>query len=256
MLKPLINLTTPSVLWRYHSTSEIARVIAHPIEDIFVVVVQPYSEESATRSSLVLHFKARSKTPIATKTLPFRLRAAAWNTLHDPCRTLIGITTNWTVVECGERVRERQEPSDSAQKIDLTSGVFSRRNLFQDMFGKSAFEGLTSKPDGVLVGTISTKGLERSSLLSIFDKPSYMAPPIETMYSTIMNDFLETSEEPELPSGVQQPEDLEAEEMAVDEERPAHVRVRQRVVDDKELSVLVDVFRRQNISRELRPVFF
>ena len=236
------------VLWHFQSPSEITRVIPHPVEDLFTVIVQPYSEDSAVRRSLVLHFKVGSKTPIATKALPFRLRAAAWNALDDSCRTLIAITTAWNVVECGESIREKEESGGTARKIDLSSSVPSKRNLFQDMFGKAAFEELTNGSFVTTVPSTSARNIESNTLLALFDKPAYMAPPIETMYESILSNLLETSKVSEAPLAVRQPD--EPEEMMVDEESPADTCVYQRVVDDEELNALVDVFKRQNISRE------
>lgn len=220
-------------------------MLPHPLEDVFTIIVQPYSENDAVRTSSIIHFRPTSKFPLAVRTLPFRFRVAAWNMLGEGCRTLIGITTSWSIVECGDSIRAPATSEDAAQSIDLSLSVGSRRNLFEDMFGKAAFEELANGQPSIPVVPSSVPEVDARSLLAAFDKPAYLAQPIENIFSALIDNFLTKAEEAEGP--VQRDQQDDAEDMVVDEE-PTPVPIRRRTVDDDEINAMTELFKGRHTS--------
>ena len=239
-----------SVSWQFRSNSEITRVLPHPLEDIFTVIAQPYSEDGAVRTTSVLHFKPTSKEPLVVYSLPFRFREVAWNALDENCQTVIGITTTWNVVECGESIRNSDTAGNTAQSIDLSSGISNKRNLFRDMFGNAAFEELASGSLSIPPPQVTIQ-VDGSSLLSTFDRPAYMAPPIEAIYSTLIENYLTNVKELQQP--VQDPQDTDVDDMAVDED-VGDTLVRQRIVDEDELNAVIEVFKAQSMTCESQSI--
>jgi NET1-associated nuclear protein 1 (U3 small nucleolar RNA-associated protein 17) len=217
--------------------------LRHPLEDIFAVIVQPYSEDCAALTTKILHFRPSSKEAIAIRTLPFRFRVVAWNMLAEECRTLVGITYTWNVVECG--IKDNHDSESVAKGISFDADVPSKRTLFQDMFGKSAFDEL-KKPLTVVSPTDNTSNrLDSGSLLSHFDSPAYLGQPIENMYISLIDRLLLKA--PEQRDSLAEEGQDEAEDMAMDEP-VVDVPVIGRTVEDEEVELLASLFRGQTIK--------
>jgi NET1-associated nuclear protein 1 (U3 small nucleolar RNA-associated protein 17) len=62
-----------------------------------------------------------------------------------------------------------------------------RRTLFQDMFGKSALADTTVPVEPSVAPTITEGAI---SVDSVFTTSSYLAPPLASLYSTLMSNLL------------------------------------------------------------------
>ncbi|THH10974.1 hypothetical protein EW145_g971 [Phellinidium pouzarii] len=242
----LWDLVTRTVCWHYFSPLEIAQVLTHPEEDLIAIIVQPYADEGAIRTSKVLHFSPTASKPFNVRTLPFRFRAVGWNYLNKSSRSLLGITYSWNVVLCGDDAHVPAKMENTSREIDRNDAIIPRKTLFQDIFGKSAFiDTFVSTMDPYT----SSSGLDRNLqkvASSVFDAPAYLAPPIETMYSSLIEAFLTKAPEQEVSFSYEDvPEDLD--EMIVDLE-PVFPVSRGRLIGEEEIESLLVLFQKQIIT--------
>ncbi|KAI5124094.1 hypothetical protein M0805_000908 [Coniferiporia weirii] len=241
----LWDLVTRTVCWHYSSPLEIAQALAHPEEDIVAIIVQPYAEDGAIRTSKVLHLKPNSPRPFDIRSLPFRFRAVGWNNLQKGSRSLVGITYSWNVVLCGDDARAPADTGDAPREIDTNADITPRRTLFQDIFGRSAF---IDTPVASGLSSISSNRREynkEKQALSIFDAPAYLAPPIESVYSSLMGSILtKVAKRDAVSSDAELHDDVDG--MIVDPESTYPVS-RSRTVDEGEMEDLVALFRKRII---------
>ncbi|EJD03775.1 uncharacterized protein FOMMEDRAFT_167102 [Fomitiporia mediterranea MF3/22] len=244
----LWDLVTRAVRWHYYTYYTVAQALAHPVDDLVCLVVQPYAEDSAIRTSKVLHFGPNSSEPLNIRSLPFRFRAVHWNPLDNRSHSLIGITYSWNVVLCGSDAYMPGQLGDAARQIDLAAGVAPKRTLFQDIFGKSAFtdRDVDTKSRSSTVVSSENAIKSRSGMLYTFDVPAFQAPPIETLYSSLMEGFLAKAPEQEEPAGISEDHDG-TDDMIVDTEPVQNIS--QRVVEDAEISSLVELFKGHSVNR-------
>lgn len=211
--------------------------------------VQPYAQEGAARTSQVLHFNTTSSQPILSKTLPFRFRVVDWHRSSESS-SLIGITSTWNIVICGDDTTATSNSVTSPKSIKGLTHAEPRKKLFRDIFGDSAFETTETIDDYPRAHNTFKEG---SGLMAAIDVPSYSAPPIDSVFSSLMDGFLvhysnSLNNTSENAHDIGQEEDFNAEDMDVD----SLASVAQvRTVDDRELEDLVSIFRKQSISSEL-----
>ncbi|OCB85603.1 hypothetical protein A7U60_g7252 [Sanghuangporus baumii] len=244
----LWDLVTRTVCWHYYTPCTIAQALAHPHEDLAILIIQPFVEDDALRTSKVLFFGPNSARPMDVRILPFRFRAVDWNYdgSNNATRCLIGITQSWNIVACGEESWTTPTVQDVAREIDSTTGVLPRKTLFQDVFGRSAFADTPAIASSTVAVASDLSSGDRQASLSLFDVPAYLAPPLESMYSSLIGSFLIQPLEHTGPPLLQDHD--ESEDMVVDDE-PRQVLERNRVVEDNELDSLVELFRKHSVDR-------
>lgn len=224
-------------------------MVAHPTDDIFAVVVQPFAEDEALRISKVMLLRPESSEPFETQSLPFRFRAMSWYSSDKGSRTLLGITYSWNVVLCGDKPDLTMEFDDIPREI--TEGtILPKRTLFRDIFGQSAFLDTTVANNKARALATATRIEDRGgrSSVSVFDTPAYLAPPLESLFSTIMDDFLSTTVDQDIPPGETINEEGEEEDaMIVDADSPPSIALN-RVVGDDEIKRLTTLFKAQTIQ--------
>ncbi|KAL5519149.1 NAN1_1 [Sanghuangporus vaninii] len=244
----LWDLVTRTVCWHYYTPCTIAQALAHPDEDLAILIIQPFVEDNALRTSKVLFFGPSSPRPMGIRLLPFRFRAVDWNYdgSNNATRCLIGITQSWNIVACGEESRTTPTMQDVAREIDRTTGVLPRETLFQDIFGRSAFADTPATASSTVAVASDLNSGDRQVSLSLFDVPSYLAPPLESIYSSLIGSFLIKPLEDTGPPLLQDHD--ESDDMVVDDE-PRQVPRQNRVVEDNELDSLVDLFRKHSVDR-------
>ncbi|KAK0456061.1 WD40-repeat-containing domain protein [Armillaria borealis] len=230
----LWDLVLQSVRWHYRCPSIIKSVLC--LKDSFVVL----SEAGTNTYARV--FSPTSSEPSRSLKLPFTLRGFAPYTSTN----FVGITHDWSVVIFGDNVTPISEEGSAARSIPMSS-VPQARTLFQDIFGKSAFvpQSFTSNRSSSAATSAPSK------VRSLFDGPSYLMPPLESLFDDVMDDFLK----PRQVKMTKIAEDDADVDMDVDEPPdipPAAVR-RKLVMNEEEMGVFVDLFKAHSLKVKSHP---
>lgn len=164
--------------------------------------------------------------------------------------SLFGITDSWNVVLFGENsgLPRREELDYAAHKIDKTTdGVSTNRTLFSDVFGATAMETIFIPPTSTITSTVGQIGLQALSSLSA---PAYLAPPIESLYSSLMGSFMTQASESELKeaAAADKQDEQDDNDMVVDTEPASVPSLQTRTVDDREVEMLASFFSSQSLS--------
>lgn len=109
--------------------------------------------------------------------LPFNIRGITSSSSH-----FVAITQDWSLVEFGDNVQRVAEEGSSARGLHQLA-TSSKNTLFQDIFGKLAFASREAAPAAVNIS-------EASTIRALFDGPSYMMPPMESMFDDAMGGFM------------------------------------------------------------------
>ena len=224
----------------------ISHVVTHPHEDSFVVFLghAPHPQHQNARTKALI-FGATSSSPSSVHSVPFYLRNLSLYTLSRVplTYTFVGITRDWNVVLFGDGARLIEKGSTAKEIAPILEP--SRRSLFQDIFGKSAFAG----SQGVQTLPTENSAHSRTSkdAFSAFDSPTYLMPPLGNLYDSVMDDLLkrrpETSHDGTIVPG--DDDDVEMEEehtvaMVTDIRRP-------RLVSREEVDTFIELFRKHSI---------
>ena len=199
------------------------------------------------------HTKARVLSPhssshVYVRKLPFQLRSvvAAPSSGFFPTDpsgfTLVGITDAWSVVVFGDDVQLPEEEGSSAQGITQDATV-TKRTLFHDIFGASAFADLATAPGPSTATVTGAQPWKGQDIAEIFDAPAHLMPPLELLFDTVMDGFLaERPEEEEQEADVVDEEDMDVDEAVEEADRPSKSAPLDRVVDRQEMGGFVELF--------------
>ncbi|RPD82358.1 WD40 repeat-like protein [Lentinus tigrinus ALCF2SS1-7] len=245
----LWDLVFQSLRWRHHSSSAIERVLPHPTEEQIVImerVPAPTTADVSTTKALVL--SPYSSAPVSIRTLPFQLRSVVAVPSSgffptDPSGfTLVGITDAWSVVVFGDDVQLPEEEGASAQGITQDATV-TKRTLFHDIFGASAFADLATAPGPSTSAATTVQPWKGQDIAEIFDAPAHLMPPLELLFDTVMDGFLaERPEEDEQEAEAADGEEMEVDEDVEEADRPLKAAPLDRVVDRQEMGGFVELF--------------
>lgn len=266
---PLL-IATPffAVQWHYRSPSPIEAVIPHPKTETFALLQStPFTIADTTSNTRILIFQPKSSLPSRTHIVPFKLRNISWYPVTSrPQATkdslpfsLVGITQTWSVVLFGSHVQAPSDEGSSAKELVGGAGETSRRTLFQDVFGKSAFADVTTQPSSVPSLASQQQPWNGKSVEDIFDIPAYLMPPVESLFDSLMEDFVKLrSTDPDESKAVGADEEEEEDVgMDVDVDEKSVVVVREqtrRTFDAREMDDFVQLFRQHAIKGTLlRP---
>ena len=158
----------------------------------------------------------------------------------------VGITGTWGVVLFGDKVRLAEDDQPEARGLGGAEQV-TKRTLFQDIFGKIALADVT--PSRPVVPASTTAPWKGKEVEKIFDTPSYLLPPLGTLFDPILDEFL-SPRPPEDATGDQ--DDAEAppeDEMDADgSQAPIIVGNRlERIVDGAEMASMVELFKAHGV---------
>ncbi|KAJ7103370.1 WD40 repeat-like protein [Mycena belliarum] len=245
----LWDLVGQRVRWQHKTSSPIQTLVSHPREDTFAVVLSSSTEERS--KSKVMLFMVGNAQPLKTLVVPFGFRNIAWYPLVASSFSLVAITNDWKVVVVGESIHIPKDEGSVSRGITALQTP-QRRTLFQDIFGKSAFgeQALPSQPSAP--ASIARPWTGRAGT-EVFDGPAYLMPPLESLFESLMNGFLKPRvvEAPALPSTVPADEDVD---MGGDEIVSMARRDIIRVVDQKELGAMVDLFKAHTLKAKVLPL--
>lgn len=237
------------VRWRHHSSSVIERIVPHPTEEQVAImerVPAPTTADAPSTKALVL--SPYSSTPVSVRTLPFQLRSVVAVPSSgffptDPSGfTLVGITDAWSVVVFGDDVQLPEEEGAYAHGItqDATS---TKRTLFHDIFGASAFADLATTPGPSTSAANVAQPWKGQDIAEIFDAPAHLMPPLELLFDTVMDGFLAERPEEEQEADAADEEEMDVDEVVEEEAvRPSKAASLDRVVDRQEMGGFVELF--------------
>ncbi|KAI0785054.1 WD40-repeat-containing domain protein [Abortiporus biennis] len=257
----LWDLLSQSVRWSYRTSSEISKTVCHPREDVFIVFETPPSNDSASPLTKVLTFTPSSALPSQTRTLPFSTLAVVpcpttWtSTKNSSSFALVAITGAWNVVLLGDDIEIPADEGSDAKGIRGIS-LAPKRTLFQDIFGASAFNNDPSLQSQNVVADKPLSSWKGKEVEQIFDTPAYILPPIDTLFDTIMDNFLvikrNSSEKgKDEVDGEDEDVDMDVEDTGNGGE--IVVGNRERTVGPEEFSDMVELFKQHAIRCEYPP---
>jgi NET1-associated nuclear protein 1 (U3 small nucleolar RNA-associated protein 17) len=246
------------VRWHHKSPSLLEAVVPHPLEDTFALFYSSTSPKPDHHQTQVSVYQVLSPNPHQTHSVPFKLLNIIWcplsrspSSLNSSSFTLVGITGTWSVVLVGDEVRLPQQ-SGSSPTVIVDDRSVQRRTLFQDIFGKSAFANVSveTPPLNIPLSEDGHQSRTGKGFSSIFDRPTYLSPPLESLFEPLVGKFLKKRTGPDV--GVMD-ETTEPEHANIDEdvdmedEADTSVAVRPqtaRAVGEDEMAIFVDLFKK------------
>lgn len=239
-----------AVRWRFVSSQSLDFLIPHSTCDSFVLMAKP-TESVEQPETCTWTLDVSSSVPTSTQRLPYGFRNVMWYPLPFVAPTsasnfrLVGITRSWGVVIMGQGIQPLSQGGSDTER--LSGEAPAKKTLFQDVFGVSLLDAATTAPASVEEVTRSRRRKERRTLV---DGPNHSMPPLDTVFDTFVDSVIQERAAPVPPNKGDSSHDMEVEEAA---ENPV-VRERKytRIVDDAEMQVFVDLFKRQAIDH-VRP---
>ncbi|KAF8078907.1 hypothetical protein FPV67DRAFT_84370 [Lyophyllum atratum] len=238
----LWDLVSHSVRWNYKALLTIDKVVPHAEEDSFTVFHESSGHELP--KTRVLTFRVASSTPSSVHSIPFKLRNLSRYPFsrHPSGRVFVGITHDWSVVLFGEGAKLTKEEGSTGTEI-ASSSTPTRHTLFQDIFGKSAF----AEPQTISI-SFDGKNQPRNAQATtdVFNSPAYLMPPLEHLFSPLMDGFLKPRLYDSSPRVTPEDEDVDMEDEPADLVRAGVQRA--RVVNQKEMDVFIDLFKKHSVK--------
>ncbi|KAH7916435.1 hypothetical protein BJ138DRAFT_1139745 [Hygrophoropsis aurantiaca] len=246
------DIVTQSVRWHYSNPALIQSVVVHPTHESFAIFSPIISNSPKCEVNV---FRVQSSTPWLTQTLPFKLLSVAWYPtsplpssgphVTKSSFSIVGITHSYNVVHFGEEISHAAELGASANALSKGASV-TKRSLFQEMFGVPALAEISDQNTNVASSTNDvTLPWRGSETGKIFDGPSYLMPPMETLFDSLISGFLkirlDNEEEQQPPKG---PYDIDS-EMQVDS--PSN--------GDEAFAVRLTEVARENVLQTFVPFF-
>ncbi|THV07517.1 WD40 repeat-like protein [Dendrothele bispora CBS 962.96] len=250
----LWDVVSQSVRWSYKSSTKIETLVPHPEDNTFAL----FTSASGNVSKINV-FATSLPTPVRNLSLPLSLRAVAWyfpkHISPDPLKSysLVGISRDWRIIVCGDNVSSgvgMPEEEGTATRGLKSFAPSQRRTLFQDIFGKSIFDPVESS------STYEPKvGVSEGSISSIFDKPTHLMPPIETLYDGLMKRYLKRRPEDVSLFASQQKdegEDVEMEDEPMNS-APTSLRTPTSLRDsESDMPSLIELFKTHSLQPDTR----
>lgn len=165
----------------------------------------------------------------------------------------MGITQEWNAVIFGDQVHLVDADQPDGRGLVGPAPV-TKQTLFQDIFGKSAFIDIATKHNlpSAIPNTAPWKGKQ---VEEIFKTPTYLMPPLGTLFDPLMGEFLkprpmeEGAQDGAIAEHDSADEDIEMEEEGADAPIVVGNRL-ERIVSDAEMVSMIELFK----SHCLRPV--
>jgi len=157
----------------------------------------------------------------------------------------VGITNKYSVVLFGDDISAPAAEGSKANAIVGGAALAQKQTLFQDIFGASAFTN--PSPVHEVDSNSVSADMPRASnnTAELLDAPAYLMPPIESLFTPLMDSFLKLKSKRQEKHGVQgneqQGEDVEMAGQS-DDELVIIGEQRERVVDQKEVDMFVELF--------------
>jgi NET1-associated nuclear protein 1 (U3 small nucleolar RNA-associated protein 17) len=233
-----------SVSWQHFVSRTISHIISHPRENTFIVMY----DSKHSSSTALRKFSATSANPMFSRTLPFKLRKVVWYPYKSTGEdfTLVGITHKWSSVVLGDRVNLPQADSSSAREISGDNSPY-QKNLFQDIFGVSAFQN-TSQP---VVTTSYTRDEPSAHLLKFrnpLETPAYLLPPLHTLFDPLVDCLLQKRDVRPLSEAQYDNEQVDEEDVTMEDAPPLRARAARVLLDD-EMDGFVELFKQQTFCK-------
>lgn len=181
------------------------------------------------------------KRLIRTRTLPYAVDRLCAVSQKAAELTLVSLASHGKVCLVGDDVSLPEE--EGAVERSLSQKEDTRLSLFENVFGRSAFKNL-EEPAEPADTELDDERFGAAIDLRLLDGPSYLLPPISSLYGSLMEGLLVKPRE--APSteedGMEVDVEAEVEEKEVEDIIPGDRRLRPRVVDAGEMDMLVELF--------------
>lgn len=235
------------VRWHHKTLSMIENLVPHPEDDTFAVFYnhRANKEHLKTRVSI---FHVRSSIPSSIHSIPFMLRNISLNVNYSErsMYAFVGITQDWRVVQFGDGCKIVKEAGYAARGL-TSDHIPSRRTLFQDIFGKSAFAEVPTPSSSVEMGKRPALWIGKEAS-DTFTSPAYLMPPLEHLFEPLIARFLIPRDQDIAQSRVVEPGEPDV-DMEEDVQDPMISGVhRPRMVDQEEMDSFVTLFRRHTVT--------
>jgi NET1-associated nuclear protein 1 (U3 small nucleolar RNA-associated protein 17) len=154
--------------------------------------------------------------------------------------SLVGITNKYSVVLFGDDISSPVAEGSRANTIVGDATLGQKQTLFQDIFGASAFTN-HSPIHKIDSNSVSVDMPRVSNEIAELDAPAYLMPPIESLFAPLMDSFLKPSSKYQETHIWSSEQDVEMAEQS-DEGIVIIGEQRERVVDQKEMDMFVELF--------------
>lgn len=222
------------------SLSGVPRVVPRFGSNEFAVVA---SSESKT---LVRVHQVTRPEPLRTRMLPFSVdRIGCLQARRSTTDfTLVVLGKDGTTYLVGDHVSLPKQ--EGSVERSLAQKEHARLSLFEDVFGRSAFKDLEVEEKWTEESVDESFGA--SINWKLLDGPAHLIPPMETMFASLMEGVLLRRSGPE-EEEVEEEEELMEIDEPVEEEQDGR-RMHERNVDEKEMKMLVELFKEHAVMGE------
>jgi hypothetical protein len=211
-------------------------------------------QQTEQPTSVITILSPNSSKATRQRSLPFVLRQCIFYNQSCPALagfSLIGITAESALVHIGDTVEEQVDRGDYAQPLNFRASHSSHPTLWQDIFGKSAlFSGAGhverlrnpagNRGSGKMGWDILTEG-----------GPSHLIPAAGVLFEPLIESLLGMSERHDIGHNRDQKKGLRGDvEMEDVQEGPLSRKVT-RDVSDREINMLVELFKNAEFPGEL-----
>jgi NET1-associated nuclear protein 1 (U3 small nucleolar RNA-associated protein 17) len=224
------------------------------MEESFAAFYEPVKNSSESLWTSISQYRSSSECAYAHHRVPFKLvnlvwyQASSW-AVAPTSYTLVGITSTWNVVVLGDNLGPQPVSGSTAREILGEPHVQQRRTLFQDIFGKSAFD----EPKKYVSNSDPSdfpQGRASKDVSALFAGPAYLLPNLEALFEPAMSSFLKSRCVEETGDvRVQTAENFPDEDVDMGQPAPiSTTAVPWRVVDAQPMDLLVELFRTTTVD--------
>ena len=225
------------VKWRYRSSNLFSRVLVQGAGDKFTVFSNVFTSEDEQYTTRVLVFSPASPQPLEDHIVPYRFRTVA-SYPKDQSGSFVGITSQGDIIFFGDKITQKVDNVPTFQSIPAPSeSPSSGRTLFQDIFGKSALVD-TAVPHSESLAAPTTSSL--NTIPNFASTPAYLAPPVATLYASLMSNFLTKAVEDVKKQDLDDEETSQVMEVDAQESNDSPERIRKTT--PHEINALTDLF--------------
>ncbi|KAG8895691.1 hypothetical protein FRC01_012246, partial [Tulasnella sp. 417] len=229
--------TPPPTSLHTLKTSRNPLVVPIPNSDYFVVAARHPNQ------TLISIHSPRQSDPLRTRFLPFQILRLAPLPSSPDRFVMAAIAADGSVSLVGDDLTLLpQQEGEVERSLSGKHPLSARPSLFENVFGRSAFKDLENVDTAPQSSTEVVSADDRFGAavdLRLLDGPAYLLPPIETLFTSLMEGVLvkpmtnTEQEEQNEETGM----DVDLEEAAEDNIAPAPL-LRPREVDESEMSML------------------
>jgi len=156
--------------------------------------------------------------------------------------SLVGINQAWNTVVLGDKIRESAVEAPSAKNIRADVGT-QKRNIFQDIFGVSAFQNFSLQP----ISALQEQPIDLPKSSDPLDTPAYLLPPLQTLFTPLVERLLQKRSAPPPLEAREEQEQVEDEDVVMADPMPPNPGS-SRPLEQGEMDMFVELFMQETFS--------